>query len=190
MDIKTKILTSKDSEGNVICTVRNYYDKYIRPREQRYKRRSFQESRTVVCCFHEDTDPSLGIMKNRFNKDIELYHCFGCGVTGDVIKMHQETMQNYEGRKINQSQACKELGELYGIDLSNLEEVSAEEEEGNPTVKRNREIQKLLKAYTVRDYEEALFKGRLEGKKGEEMLEMLTLETLKLTVSKKQMVEW
>lgn len=40
---------------------------------------------SVRCCFHEDTQPSLGI-----NLNFGGFHCFGCGEKGgDIVAFHQ-----------------------------------------------------------------------------------------------------
>ena len=38
----------------------------------------------VLCPFHEDGDPSLSI-----NLKTGLFHCHGCGVSGDIFKFYQ-----------------------------------------------------------------------------------------------------
>jgi DNA primase len=40
----------------------------------------------AVCPFHEEKDPSLSVDRAR-----GLYHCFGCGQSGDVFRFVQET---------------------------------------------------------------------------------------------------
>ena len=55
----------------------------------------------VRCCFHPDTTPSLSI-----SNFTGLYHCFGCGESGDIFKFHmkkhgvgfQEALQFFANR--------------------------------------------------------------------------------------------
>ena len=37
----------------------------------------------AVCPFHDDKDPSLS-----FSDDKGLFHCFGCGISGNIIKFY------------------------------------------------------------------------------------------------------
>jgi hypothetical protein len=39
-----------------------------------------------LCPFHDDTTPSFSV-----SQDKQVYHCFGCGASGDVIRFEQET---------------------------------------------------------------------------------------------------
>ncbi len=59
-----------------------------------------------LCPFHEERTPSFGIDPQR-----KLYHCFGCGASGDLFTFVQET------EKIGFREALELLAERYGIDL-------------------------------------------------------------------------
>ncbi|MBN2804375.1 MAG: DNA primase, partial [Deltaproteobacteria bacterium] len=59
-----------------------------------------------VCPFHADSDPSFNVNPARY-----FYHCFGCGVSGDVFSF----LQNIEG--IDFMEAAKRLALKYGIQL-------------------------------------------------------------------------
>ena len=41
---------------------------------------------TGLCPFHDERTPSFSV-----NAENKLYHCFGCGESGDAIKFVQET---------------------------------------------------------------------------------------------------
>ena len=43
------------------------------------------ERHTGLCPFHEERTPSFSVDARE-----KLYHCFGCGVGGDVIKFVEE----------------------------------------------------------------------------------------------------
>lgn len=44
---------------------------------------------SVICCFHEDKNPSL-----RINLSTGAFRCFGCGIKGrDVLAFHQQLHQ-------------------------------------------------------------------------------------------------
>ena len=42
------------------------------------------------CPWHEDTEPSLSV-----DREKGLYHCFGCGESGDVVSL----VQKFRGRR-------------------------------------------------------------------------------------------
>ena len=54
----------------------------------------------ILCPFHDDTNPSLGI-----NLNIGCFNCFACGTKGgDLIAFHMKF------KKISFIDACKDLG--------------------------------------------------------------------------------
>jgi len=59
-----------------------------------------------LCPFHEERTPSFGI-----DPDRKLYHCFGCGASGDVFTYVQET----EG--VDFKGALELLADRYGVEL-------------------------------------------------------------------------
>ncbi len=59
-----------------------------------------------LCPFHNDKNPSFYV-----NPELGVYHCFGCGASGDVIKFVQE----YE--KMSFIDALKYLGDMVGISV-------------------------------------------------------------------------
>lgn len=64
-----------------------------------------------LCPFHDERTPSFGIDPGQ-----KLYHCFGCGVGGDVFKFVQET----EGLEF--LAAMEYLADRYGVTLEPVEE--------------------------------------------------------------------
>ncbi len=64
-----------------------------------------------LCPFHDERTPSFGIDPGQ-----KLYHCFGCGVGGDVFKFVQET----EGLEF--VAAMEYLADRYGVVLEPIEE--------------------------------------------------------------------
>lgn len=64
-----------------------------------------------LCPFHLETSPSFYVSPAR-----KMYHCFGCGASGDVIKFVQEI------ENISYFEALKKLGERIGIEVSFTEE--------------------------------------------------------------------
>ncbi len=64
-----------------------------------------------LCPFHLETSPSFYVSPSK-----NMYHCFGCGASGDVIKFVQEI------ENISYTEAIKKLGERVGIDVTFGEE--------------------------------------------------------------------
>ncbi len=61
----------------------------------------------ALCPFHTETRPSFYV-----NPKLQMYHCFGCGAKGDVIKF----VQDMEG--ISFYEALEKLAKRAGVDLS------------------------------------------------------------------------
>jgi DNA primase len=72
---------------------------------------------TGLCPFHDERTPSFSV-----SSELGLYHCFGCGESGDAIRFVQQT----EG--LDFRQAVELLGERYGVELkAEREDPRAEE---------------------------------------------------------------
>jgi DNA primase len=64
-----------------------------------------------LCPFHDERTPSFSVEPQE-----KLYHCFGCGVGGDVIKFVEEK----EG--LNFAEAVESLADRYGVELEREQE--------------------------------------------------------------------
>jgi DNA primase len=60
-----------------------------------------------LCPFHAEKTPSFNV-----NPPRQFYHCFGCGVGGDVISF----VQRIEG--LSFPEAVRRLAERYGIEIT------------------------------------------------------------------------
>jgi DNA primase len=78
-----------------------------------------------LCPFHDERTPSFSVEPTE-----KLYHCFGCGVGGDVIKFVEER----EG--VGFAEAVELLADRYGIEL--------EREREDPQAERRRERRRRL----------------------------------------------
>jgi DNA primase len=78
-----------------------------------------------LCPFHEERTPSFSVEPQE-----KLYHCFGCGVGGDVIKFIEEK----EG--VGFAEAVELLADRYGVEL--------EREQEDPQAERRRERRRRL----------------------------------------------
>lgn len=79
--------------------------------------RNFQpmsESRNSgLCPVHTtDTDPSFHWWKAK-----NIFHCFGCGFSGDVIRTHIQIRRQYYGENLTVQQAVAQLAGIFGIEL-------------------------------------------------------------------------
>ncbi|MDK2847865.1 MAG: primase [Desulfuromonadales bacterium] len=84
-----------------------------------------------LCPFHAEKTPSFNV-----NADRQIYHCFGCGVGGDVFAF----LMNMDG--VAFPEAVRRLAERYGIELE--EETLSPEEE-----RRRQEFERLLRVTEV-----------------------------------------
>src|SRR5919112_175504 len=66
---------------------------------------------TGLCPFHDERTPSFSV-----NAEHKLYHCFGCGVSGDAIRFVQET------EALSFKEALEQLADRYGIELKREQE--------------------------------------------------------------------
>src|SRR3954454_5472435 len=66
---------------------------------------------TGLCPFHEERTPSFSV-----NAEHKLYHCFGCGESGDAIKFVRET------ESLDFVDALEALAERYSVELKREEE--------------------------------------------------------------------
>ncbi|HEX2265894.1 MAG TPA: DNA primase, partial [Solirubrobacterales bacterium] len=84
---------------------------------------------TGLCPFHDERTPSFSVEPQE-----KLYHCFGCGVGGDVIKFVEEK----EG--LNFAEAVEMLADRYGVEL----EREQEDPRAEAKRQRRRRLQQLL----------------------------------------------
>ena len=67
------------------------------------------------CCpFHDEKTASFVVSPHKGTPPNGIYHCFGCGVGGNVIKFVQE----YE--KISYPEAIKKVAEKYNIIVEDI----------------------------------------------------------------------
>ncbi len=91
-----------------------------------------------ACCpFHEERSASFIVSPEK-----NIYHCFGCGVSGDVLKFLQEY------QKISFIEAVEEVAQIYNYPL---------EYETNAKTEKNERLKEILA------YANNLFKERLKN---------------------------
>jgi DNA primase len=89
-------------------------------------RRSGPGQYMARCCFHEERTASMSV-----DADKKLFHCFGCGASGDVFKFVMDT----EG--LDFVGALESLAQRFGVQLT-------VEDEDPAAVERRRERERLL----------------------------------------------
>ncbi|PIC65416.1 DNA primase [Sporosarcina sp. P13] len=105
-----------------------------------------------LCPFHEESSPSFSV-----SEDKQLFHCFGCGASGNVITF----MMDMENRTFVDS--IIQLGGRMGMEL--------EASQSEPTTKTSSN-QQMLKAYTLAaNFYSHLLLNTIEGEKALEYLE-------------------
>ncbi len=82
-----------------------------------------------LCPFHDERTPSFSVEPTE-----KLYHCFGCGVGGDVIKFIEEK----DG--LNFAEAVELLADRYGVEL----EREQEDPRAEAKRQRRRRLEELL----------------------------------------------
>src|SRR4051795_12075621 len=108
-----------------------------------------------LCPFHEERTPSFSVEPTE-----KLYHCFGCGVGGDVIKFVEEK----DG--LGFAEAVEVLADRYGVELER------EQEDPRAEAKRQqrRRLEQLLDR-TAAFYSNYLWESQEAGKAREYLAE-------------------
>lgn len=103
------------------ASIPEYFNRFIIPNKRlREPNRRFtnlqKANSSAICPFHVDSDPSL-----HFWSRTKTFKCFGCGASGDVIRMHQLWVKSFQSRDIDREQAMVELAALFGVTLEETE---------------------------------------------------------------------
>jgi DNA primase len=108
-----------------------------------------------LCPFHEERTPSFSV-----DGQEKLYHCFGCGVGGDVIKFVEEK----EG--LGFAEAVELLADRYGVEL----EREKEDPRAEARRQRRRRLEQLLER-TAGFYASYLWESKEAGRAREYLAE-------------------
>lgn len=108
-----------------------------------------------LCPFHEERTPSFSVEPQE-----KLYHCFGCGVGGDVIKFVEEK----EG--VGFAEAVELLADRYGVEL----EREQEDPRAEARRQQRRRLEQLLER-TASYYANYLWESKEAGKAREYLAE-------------------
>lgn len=178
-------VTDKGEEG-IVCNIADYYERYIKPLDKRFSEYNLYSNRTVICPLHDDTDPSFGLINHRFYSGVKIYHCFGCGASGTIIRLHQLIQDKYHNIKLTDEEACKSLADLFEIDLSDFEEVDTDDY----TTKYNRIMKKICNsrgAYTSKVFHDTLLALRQSELSDNDKMNALGTESIKMIATQKKL---
>lgn len=172
----------KDEYGHeeLVVSLPEYYERYVKPLSDRFSNSSLLASRTAICPFHEDSDPSLGVYNGR-------YHCFGCAAqglesSGDVIRFHQRIEAKYKHREITRVESATELANMFGLDISQATETLEGREDETGLLKKRLKLASVNKLnYTIRDYRTDLMKVRTKQYQGSDAIKAISTAQIKMT---------
>lgn len=169
--LEEQLIYHKDASGSYDVTVTDYWDRVVCRVLPAYSSYSFSRgSSRVVCPFHDDVAPSLGLIRDK-SSGVEIFHCFGCGVKGTVVQFHRLFFSKYKGFSNRDGRALLgELAKIYGISLRlrvKDSEVSAPVVDYNKPVpytsKKHRDnIRKLTSAFRGGQIDIAQFRSNLD----------------------------
>lgn len=186
MELSDYIITYQSS-GKIVANLFDYYERYIRHLDKRFEQYSYYDNRLVLCWFkdHEDINPSMGFIYDRRFKGVQLYHCFGCGRTGNVVRLNQLVESQYHGRELTVFESCMDLAEKFGIPVDEFRDVEEDDYEARYSRSFKR-IDELVTHYTEREFKEALLTMR---KSGVVDLNKLNSECVKMIATSKQLYD-
>lgn len=176
------VLGYRDEKGNLVCTIQDYYMLNVVPLHEKFTHYKLSPTQLAICPLHNDHDPSLGLMKRRFPDGSYSFHCFGCGKSGTVIRLHQFVSMMYNNKELTVHEACTELCNLFGIPIPNLEDI-AEDDYEKLFYKKFNELDRLEVKYTSKDFASDILAIR---KKGVD-LDLVNSACVKLIATKKEL---
>lgn len=107
---------------NGLPGIAEYFNSMIYPRHPRlgYFNEDDANPGKVVCPFHDDLNPSMGIVP-----DSEVFHCFGCRASGNVVTLHRRYLEKYHSVKMSYKDALQDLIETFDVDPSSIPDPSS-----------------------------------------------------------------
>lgn len=149
MDVSYLVANARDKDGELIVKIADLYENLIKVNGGKFASQSLKNKNRVICPFHEDIRPSLGVIQSRAT-GMDLFNCFGCGKHGNAVHFYIYYNRIYKKKDLSTEDATKELAEVYGISLGdNLnKQVSNTIEEVKDAIINNRKG-----VYTLRDFQ-------------------------------------
>lgn len=160
--VENIVLTQRDDNGNIKANIADYYEQFIKPMEDKYKDSDLHTRRTAICPLpnHNDTDPSFGLTNHKFFKGVKVYHCFGCGGSGTIIRLHQRMQLKYHNKELTERESALDLAKIYNIDLGKASDEVEADTDDSTYMNNMRALKDLEGTYTVRDFQQELLEIR------------------------------
>lgn len=189
MTLKDYILTY-EKDGNILVNLYDYYEWYIKPLNKKWEHQSYYSTGMVLCFFpdHADVNPSMGSIKDKRLKGVRVCHCFGCGRTADVVRLHQIIQEQYHHRTLTEKEACIDLAGLFGVPIEEFDELADDDYEGK-YIRNLHKIDTLQTHYTVREFSSGILNLRKEAQGGMVDLNKLNSESVKMIATVKQLYD-
>lgn len=141
--------------------IEEYYKRVIQPYGKNYKIVYSGNRPMMVCPFHNDHDPSLGIIKKKSGE--EICHCFGCNYWGNIIKLHQNTVKQFQKRYVDAEEARLELCNLFGVSPDKLPKDDTEYIE-DMGIRQEHELVRAIEGFDIGDFKYMVAEGKRQGK--------------------------
>lgn len=174
----------RDGTEGVVANIADYYDMYVAPKDERYAEHSLNGENLVVCPLHADVNPSMGLIRHKHIKGVQVFHCFGCHASGNIIRFHQRIESQFSHRELSEKDACMELAKMFDIPTEDFDELDDDDFEGN-YIRTLKELDSMKNRYSVQDFSYACRDLRKEGVLQD--LSRLNSECVKLIATEKQM---
>lgn len=142
----------------------DYYDKFIVNLDDKFKEYSYNSHKLVLCYFkdHEDTDPSMGWIYDKRNHNVKICHCFGCGRTANVVRLHQILSSQWLHKELTEKESCYELADMFNLPLDDFKDIDDDDLSAKfvTTIKTQHILQKR---YTSQDFHYNIQKIKKQG---------------------------
>lgn len=189
MTFKDYVISYQEGD-KVVANLFDYYDIFIKTLDPKFEQYSYYNQNLVLCFFkdHDDVNPSMGWIKHKTLKNVKVCHCFGCGKTADVVRLHQILCKQYLDKDLTEKEACIELCDMFNIPTEDFEDLSDEDLEKS-YIRKLRKVDKLKNHYTIREFSRGILDIREQNKMGEVDLQRLNSECVKMIATVKQLYD-
>lgn len=189
MTLKDYVISYKVND-EVVANLYDYYDLFVKHLDKSLEPYSYYNQNLVLCFFkeHNDINPSMGWIKHKYLKGVKVCHCFGCGRTADVIRLHQIMCQQYLNKELSEKEACIEICDMFNIPIEDFEDLSDEDLE-KQYARNLRKVDRLKNQYTIREYTDGIKQLRFSSEMGKVDLNKLNSECVKMIATVKQLYD-